>query len=185
MRESFVRRVVPSAFSGELKRAADRFALIAAAGELATKWGLTGWREGEAVAAAERCFKEWVKTRGTTGSSDIEAAIRQIRAFLGAFGESRFQVLSPGQHEALRIIPNRAGFKRLNDDDETEYLILQEPFRNELCAGFSHQSVLKELDRRELLVRDQRNMTIKPRLPGLGTTRVYCIRQEIFARDEC
>ena len=184
MRESFVRRLVPSGGSGELKRAADRFALIGTAGELATKWGLTGWSEGEAAGAAERCFKEWVKVRGTTGSSDTEAAIRQIRAFLGAYGDSRFQALNPGSPETPRI-PNRAGFKRVNDEGETEYLILLEAFRNELCAGFSSGSVLKELDRCHLLVRDHRNMTVKPRLPGLGSPRVYCIREAILEDEEC
>jgi uncharacterized protein (DUF927 family) len=42
--------------SGEVKRAAGRLALIAYAGEMATKWGITGWEEDEPSAPpSPRC----------------------------------------------------------------------------------------------------------------------------------
>jgi putative DNA primase/helicase len=137
-RDSFLAKTTLAKCSGEVSRAAMRFAIIAAAGEVATEWGLTGWLKEEANQAAERCFHEWVKARGTKGASDIEAAISQVRSFLGANGASRFQMLDPVQAEitAERII-NRAGFKRLSSDGQTEYLILQETFRSEICAGYS------------------------------------------------
>jgi putative DNA primase/helicase len=184
-REEFIRQCVPARGVGELRRAADRFALIAAAGELATQWGLTGWRTGEAVEAAQRCFEEWMNARGTAGPSDLEAAIRQVRAFLESNGGGRFQALSamPADAGAERI-SNRAGFKRLDGDGETEYLILKEIFSNEVCRGYSSSAVLKELDRRGFLVRDHPNMTIKPRLPELGSVRVYCIRAAILDGHE-
>ena len=95
-------------------------------------------------------------------------------------------MLNPVQQdiEAERII-NRAGFKRLNSDGQTEYFILQETFRGEICAGHSYAAVLKELDKRGFLVREHPNMTVKPRLPELGPTRVYCIRASILEGDEC
>ena len=37
---------------GQVKRAAARFAMLALAGELATSYGVTGWPEGAATAAA-------------------------------------------------------------------------------------------------------------------------------------
>jgi putative DNA primase/helicase len=167
-----------------LKRAADRFALIGAAGELATEWGLTGWREGEAIRAAERCFREGVKGRDTIGASDLEAAIRQVRAFLELNGASRFQPLKSSAEDAERII-NRAGFKRSNSDGDTEYLVLPEVFKTEVCKGYSYRAVLKELDKRGFLAHDPENMTIKPRLPELGSVRVYCVRAAIVNGDEC
>ena len=184
VREEFITRFVPAGASGELKRAADRFALIGAAGELATEWGLTGWREGEAIRAAERCFREWVKGRDTIGASDLEAAIRQVRAFLELNGASRFQPLKSSAEDAERII-NRAGFKRSNSDGDTEYLVLPEVFKTEVCKGYSYRAVLKELDKRGFLAHDPENMTIKPRLPELGSVRVYCVRAAIVNGDEC
>lgn len=170
-----------------MKRAADRFALIGAAGELATEWNLTGWTEGEAMAAAERCFKEWIEQRGTAGASDSEQAVRQVRAFLEAHGASRFQMLKPLADDTntdADTIRDRAGFRRRDADGEIEYLILPETFRTEVCSGYSAGEVLKELDRRGLLVRTQPAMTIKPRLPEMGIARVYCVRGAILGGDE-
>lgn len=192
-REEFIQRFVPTGSPGEIKRAADRFSLIAAAGELATEWGLTGWKEGESIGAAERCFREWMDQRGTVGASDIDAAIRQVRAFIEANGASRFQPIRSsalggvGEHpDDAKIVRDRAGFRRQHPETgETEYLILPEAFRKEVCNGFSYRAVVKELDQRELLVRTPPDMTIKPRLPELGIVRVYCIRAAILGDEEC
>lgn len=186
--EAFTRRFVPAHGTGEVKRAADRFALIGAAGELATEYGLTGWREGEAIDTAKRCFEEWVEERGTLGASDIEVAVRQVRGFLEAHGTSRFQLLRVGHgDEEAQIIRDRAGFRRFSseEDNETEYLILPETFRNEVCKGFSYQAVATELDRRKLLIRELPHLTIKRNLPEVGSVRVYCVRAAISGGDEC
>jgi uncharacterized protein (DUF927 family) len=79
--ESFVSEHVPAGASGEIPRVAERFALVGAAGEIATEAGITGWREGEAMDAAVRCFKAWLEARGSERASDDEAAIRQVRLF--------------------------------------------------------------------------------------------------------
>jgi putative DNA primase/helicase len=190
-RES-IARMIPADAAGEVRRAADRFALIGAAGELATRWGLTGWREGEAVECAERCFGEWLRGRGTVGNSDVEMGIRQVRAFLAAHGASRFQTMGKssrgrGDHneDEAYTIRDRAGFRRRNrDTDETEYLIFKDTFRTEICAGRDYQAVAKELDRRKLLLREPPNMMMKPHLPELGKTWVYGVRAAILEGGE-
>ena len=88
-----IKQIIPPGSTGEVGRAADRFAIIGAAGELATQWGLTGWAEGEATQAAHHCFQEWLRDRGTTGSSDVEAGINRVRTFIAVHGTSRFQSL--------------------------------------------------------------------------------------------
>ncbi len=45
--------------SAVAQRVAERFALIAISGELATKYGITGWQHGAATAAAKRTFIRW------------------------------------------------------------------------------------------------------------------------------
>lgn len=84
--EKFRRFYVPADASGEVRRAADRFALVAVAGELATRWGITGWNRKEALRAAGRCFTEWAATHGKSGSADPEAAIGRIRHLLESGG---------------------------------------------------------------------------------------------------
>jgi uncharacterized protein (DUF927 family) len=192
-RDAFVQQFVPAGAAGEVKRAADRFALIGAAGELATEWGLTGWQQGEATESARRCFKEWTDQRGTTGASDTEAGIRQVRAFLGSNGTSRFQPIrypsragADDNPDEAQIVRDRVGFRRRDPKtNDTEYLVLPDAFRNEVCAGHPHQAVLKELHKRGFLVRDPPGLMIKPRLPELGTAWVYCIRAAILEGDEC
>jgi uncharacterized protein (DUF927 family) len=184
--EAFIRRFVPVNASGEVRRAADRLSLIGAAGELATEYGLTGWRETEAINTAGRCFDEWLRERGTLGASDNEAAVRQVRSFLEAHGTSRFQLLTNGQssHEA-QMVRDRAGFRRISlQTGETEYLILSEAFRKEVCGGFSYKAVATELDRRKLLLRELPHLTIKRELPEIGSARVYCVRSAILGGEE-
>ena len=180
--------VIPADAAGEVRRAARRFALIGAAGELASMWGLTGWREGEAIEAAKRCFEEWLQGRGTVGNSDVEMGIRQVRVFLATQGASRFQAMGKAsrggrvdnEHET-KIIRDRAGFRRRNrDTGEPEYLIFKDTFRTEVCAGRDYQAVVKELNRRELLLREPPNLMMKPHLPELGKTWVYGIRAGIL-----
>ena len=72
-------------------RVARRFALIGAAGELATTYGLTGWDTGEAAAAAARCFRAWLAQRGSPGDTDETRAIAQVRLYFEHYGRSRFE----------------------------------------------------------------------------------------------
>jgi putative DNA primase/helicase len=134
----FLARHVPAGASGEVFRAAQRFALISAAGELATDAGITGWEQNEATRAMEQCFKDWLKLRGTAGAVDVEAAISQVKNFIEVNGGSRFQSMKArrdGQGDLIHEkVVNRAGFR----DDEgktTMYLILPEVFRcEETCC---------------------------------------------------
>jgi len=183
-RASFLAERLPASCSGEVTRAAGRFALAAVGGELATELGLTGWQSGEGTEAAARCLSEWIAARGTIGRGEIEAALRQVRGFLEAHGASRFQSMHPrltsvGEEIPERVI-NRAGFKREDAEGETEYLVLGEVFRRELCAGFDHRMVARTLEERGYLVSDNGRLMTKPRLPELGNTWVYAIKSGIL-----
>ena len=181
--KSEVRLTLPPNAAGEVVRAADRFALVGAAGELATKWGLTGWEKGESIQAITQCLHAWIAARGTLGNSDLEAGIIQVRAFLGKHGSSRFQRLLSNprtNRNEEEVVRDRVGFYRSDENDETEFLILLDVFRGEVCAGRDFTGVAKELHKRGFLVRDGQNLTIKPRLPGLGSVRVYCVRSAIL-----
>ncbi|GAC1621119.1 MAG: hypothetical protein NVS9B10_03540 [Nevskia sp.] len=68
LRRAFLARHVPKGVDGQVVRVAGRIALIAAAGELATLAGITGWEAGEADAACARCLDAWIDTRGGTGN---------------------------------------------------------------------------------------------------------------------
>ena len=104
LRDAFLDRHVPDGATGQVRSVAGRFALIAAAGELARDYGVLPWPEGEAMRAAGACFSAWLEQRGGAGPAEDAAALAQVRGFLEAHGESRFTPLTTpvsGQEPAL------------------------------------------------------------------------------------
>jgi uncharacterized protein (DUF927 family) len=177
--ERFVGDEILSGSSAEVLRVARRFALAAAAGEIATGFGLTGWRNGEATRAIDRCLKAWLAARGSMGPSDIDAGISQVRAFIEAHGASRFQ---SSEHTEEKVI-DRAGFLKRGDGGKvTHYFFLPEKFR-EVCAGFQHEVIAKALLERGLLDTDGKGrLQKKPRIAEFGTSvRVYAINAAILS----
>jgi len=185
--QDFLAKHVPSGASGEVFRAAQRFALIGAAGELATDAGITGWGRDEAADAAALCLELWISGRGTAGSGDAESAIAHVRRFFEAHGASRFQVV---RHSATEIdvespdedkVVNRAGFRRKTAEGETEFLVLPETFKSEVCAGFDYRMVARLLEERGFLDCQRPELTKRVRLQGnLGLIRAFCVRASIL-----
>jgi putative DNA primase/helicase len=175
LRSNFIDKHVPTDTSGEVRRAAVRFALVGAAGELAEQ--ITRWPKATSIEAAARMFEVWMFNRDSHGHQDDENAIKQIRAFLELHGGSRFQDVSdPGTH-----VYNRAGFKRIDAEGETEYLILSEVFRLEVCKGYDVRAVLKLLIERGYLTKgDGRNFMKRETVPEIGRTRVYLVSRKIL-----
>jgi len=101
----------PLGDDGQVARALKRFALIAAAGELATAVGLTSWPPGEARSAALTVFKNWLDGRGGAGDHEAREAIERTRAFLLQHGASRFEPLDVAEGEHKPVVHNRAGWK--------------------------------------------------------------------------
>jgi uncharacterized protein (DUF927 family) len=197
--EEVLKDMLPDTPIGAVSRVAHRFALAAFAGELATEIGLTGWEPEEATDAAKALFQTWLDARGTSGSTDEEAAVRQVRAFLEQHGSSRFQRLrhpvkvdSKGvaatDEENLitddRAVINRAGFvKPDNAGDISEYFIAPEVFRGEVCKGFDYRMVARALQSRALLISDKKPdcLTRRQRTPE-GSLGFYCVSTQIHEK---
>ena len=88
--KDFRQRYLPKAASPQVIRVFGHFALMAAAGELATKFGITGWAEEEALNGVMKCFQAWLDNRGDLGMQEETGAISQVRNFFELHGESRF-----------------------------------------------------------------------------------------------
>jgi uncharacterized protein (DUF927 family) len=177
--EDVLDRCVPPGAMGEVYRAAQRFSLIAAAGELATEFGLTGWDRGEASESAARCLESWIAGRGTAG----DAGINQVRRFLEAHGASRFQAIRNQEEDLLEnhVVQNRAGYVRKTSAGEVEFLMFPETFKNEVCVGFDYQRVARSLEARGLLERQPPDLTMRVRLPGsLGLIRAFAVKASIL-----
>lgn len=178
--KQFASEVVPRGSVGQVERVALRFALVSVAGELATHYGLTGWQQGESEKAAKACFASWLEGFGT-GNREDAALLAQVRAFFEAHGASRFESMT-ATHE--QRVPNRAGFVRTNATGETEYLVLREAFKAELCKGFDHRKAAKTLQAAGWIVGggDDRP-TQKLRLPSMGLTRCYVFTSAMWGGE--
>lgn len=203
-------QIVPEAAGGQVERVGARFALVGAAGELATAAGLTGWPAGESEQAARECFNAWLAARGGIGNGEVSAMLRQVRRFLEAHGEGRFTWWHRAADDHNSKTLHRAGLRRmLNDRGEpiktnhdhatdygdrmpatlgenvsVEYFVLSEVFKSELCQGFDPQAVARVLLEHECLtVKEPGRYSVKERLPGLGSARCYRIAPRIFELD--
>ena len=93
-RDEFLSEHCPADADGQVKRAADRFGLVAAAGELATALGILPWQQGEATTCSRRVFqgmarRAWRAWRGRNqrrhpaGAALYRAAWRKPLCTLG------------------------------------------------------------------------------------------------------
>ena len=170
--QKFVQKYVPEGSSGQIIRAARRFALVSAAGESFTDAGLSGWEKSEAENSALRCFQDWLSEYGASPKED-QNILRQVRLFFEKHGSSRFEPMERAIDDN-RIFHNRAGFWRHNDD-EKEYLLLPNVFRDEICSGLDHKNVIRVLSNQKWFVTDNdgKHAQQNIRLPGLGQKRCY------------
>lgn len=98
--------------SGLVRRVADRFALVAIAGELAREAGILPWAKGTAWHAAQRLFNEWIEDRGGAGHVEAARLVERVRGFLLAHQEGKFtdyHRAKAGDTHAPRT-PGRCGF---------------------------------------------------------------------------
>lgn len=173
--KKFVDEVTPKDAAGQVVRVSRRFALGAIAGELATRYGLTGWVAGEATKAARQCFDAWLEGFGGNGNREERAILDQVRAFIETHGACRFEDLDATSDQ--RII-NRVGFFRTGVNGEREFLVLPKAFGKDICQGFNEKAVKSTLIKAGLLIpaKDGKPTQVH-RLPGLSSaSRVYVIR---------
>ncbi len=200
-------QMIPEGASGQVERVGARFALVGAAGELATAAGLTGWPVGESERGARACFNAWLAARGGMGNGKVVAMLRAVRRFLETHGEGRFAMWHRSADDHAPKTLNRAGVRRmLNAEGEPiksnsqhgaeygdrmppvageqvsfEYFVLAETFRAEVCQGFDYRAVCKVLLDHGCLTPDKgRPFDCRPRLPGVGPSTCYRIAPAIF-----
>lgn len=87
-RADMMRRLGAKECDGQVQRVADAFGLISAAGELANRFGITGWPAGSVAAVVEQLFRKWLARRGTSGSLEEAKIIEQLVDLLeGRYGQ--------------------------------------------------------------------------------------------------
>lgn len=143
----------------QVANVARRFALIAVAGELASRAEVTGWDANAATDAAATCFKAWLAERGGVGAREDMQALTQMRAFMTAHASSRFEDwrepdpaaqsedMARPPHERFRTV-KRVGWRRWVQQDDGRYVwvyyLLADGMR-EALTGLDFRAALKVL----------------------------------------
>ena len=142
---AIVAKLVPEKSSAQVKRVAESFALLAYAGEEATKLRITGWPEGTAFSSIERCFRGWLADFGNSESLEEEQIVSHVLNLLISH-KARFSPLeSVGQ-----ITPqNRLGWF---DGEQNMFYVIGEIYNDEFCNGRRNREVSKVLFKRGILV---------------------------------
>lgn len=155
-------------------RAAKALVLIGLAGELATKYGLTGWRKGEAFDAVEIALKGWRTFQGGV-QTEHEQILVSVRAFIERHGDSRFSD-KDGDPKQTHTVYNRAGYWRDHPDGRI-YLLTSEALK-EALRGFDLLRGLDALDSAGWIAeRDQKARSVRVQINS-KRSRFYAVRPE-------
>jgi uncharacterized protein (DUF927 family) len=175
---------------GQAGRAAERFGLVAAAGELAIELGVVPWTKGELTADAYELFAAWLRARGGAVPYETRQIVAQVRRFMEAHGESRFDDVDPppknsftGDMIERKPVTNRAGWRRGKGEDR-RWHVPPETFRQEICAGLNPTEAARVLAETGALEKGaDGRLTQVVRLPEMKPQRLYVLTPCIF--DDC
>lgn len=202
--ERLAKEWTPRGAHGQVKRVAQRCALVAVAGELATQAGITGWKQGEAETASLMCFESWLDERGGAGDLEVNAMIEQVVGWFEANQDARFQWWHRAKDDHAPKVAKMAGYKRImrdgvgatitqqNDDGvwvsddagcELAWYVLPATFKDEICAGHDARTVARLLIERGIIqAGSDGRATRLERLPlTTKPSRCYVFNQSVFS----
>jgi putative DNA primase/helicase len=187
---------------GQVRNVARRFALLAVAGELATKAAITSWTPDAATEAVGTCLRAWLAERGTAGAREDVQAVQQLRDFLARHGASRFEDWrdSDPQADALQGDPdaqppatrfrpvNRAGWRRWVAEGGGRHgwrYYLTRDGMAEALGGLDRRQAHQALIARGFLLPDAAGKPSRPvKPPGHPKARLYEVLGSILAAED-
>jgi len=170
--------LTPKGAGNQVGRAINRFALVAAAGELATRLGVTGWPEGEAVRAVRVCLKAWLAERGHLGNKEDAATLEQVRRFITAHQCTRFADWFDASHRPANMV----GYRKVESGGVSFFVL--PPGWAEITKGRDpKRAALLCLEAGYLLTgKDKKRLQRKARLPGMsGVVWAYLLTDRVLA----
>ncbi len=158
--------------TGQESRGAERFALLAMAGELAIDFNILPVPKGAAADAMLELYEGWRAGRGE-GPSEYRQILRSIADFIARHGDARFSNVN-NKYEEVR---DRAGYWEEAPDESRLYLFSRTALE-EATQGFDLTSVVLALDSVGAIAkRDIGKNQVLKRLPDGSRQRMYFIDQ--------
>lgn len=177
----FERELCPPESGHQVGRVVARFALVAAAGEMASARGVTGWAGGVALEAVRQCMAAWLKERGHLGNHEDMGVMEQIKRFFTANQYSRFADWNDSNHRPHNMVGYRHVEKDPVSSEEAAVFYVQPTGWKEICKGFDAIKAAELCAEAGFLLRSEEGRyQSQVRLPGIGKTRAYKITANIF-----
>jgi len=184
----------------QIGRGARRFAVVAAAGELAAELDVVPWAPGEASTGAATLFKRWAADFGRSAPREDTDVIRLVQAYIEKYQNIHFWVAKPEQSEADQLdelaeredgkIHHRAGegrgtiqagYKGVKEGVGLMFFFNREYFK-EMLSGYDKRQALIALQDAGYLETDEGDRkTHKLRVDGLQS-RFYAVKRSILDR---
>ncbi|MDP3406600.1 MAG: DUF927 domain-containing protein [Brevundimonas sp.] len=196
----FLTTVLHAEDHGQARRGAQRFAVVAAAGELAALLDVVPWKPGEATAAAAALFRRWAAVFGRTELREDREAILRVRQFIERYEGSRFKALKEGQSEEDRLYDEAtqaasregearsldvAGYKGIHAGHGLVFHFNTETAKADLFLGLDADAALHALKKAGFLISNggPGRLTNKVSIPGVGKRNFYSVSATIMEAD--
>lgn len=182
--------------TGQVHRAAQRFGLVAAAGELATEFGVTPWTLGDAWNAAASLFERWADGFGRTARREEHDVIAVLRAAIER-DYSRFASLADDapadewEPPAAPALSDRAGEARSlstygfrHISGATVFYLFHDTGWAEVFRGFDPKFAAKVVEEAGFLERGDGAHVKKAKRVHGQVRRFYWVRADIMTAGE-
>lgn len=180
--EEYRNQLIGNQTEGHILRVANYFALVATAGEIASRANITGWIGGHSFNAVRKIYEQWLGSFKHVGDYENREILMHVKSFFEANETSRFESVTPDVQHAVRI-NNRVGYWKIVAGIKIFY-VLGEQFKNEVCKGYDSRKVAKVLLDSNFLDHDTGKTTKTTRLPCRSTPlRVYAIKESILGYE--
>jgi uncharacterized protein (DUF927 family) len=185
---SFLREAQLEGDTGQVYRGAHRFALAAAAGELAGAYGVAPWSEGAAFNAALAVFSRWASAFGRSAPRE-EQSVLQILSSAIEMQQARFARLD---EDAPELAPDDSSAREARAlstlgyvhhyGAETFYLVHQAGW-TEIFRGHDGVFAAKVVEKEGFLLRGEgKHLKRNKRVQG-QPRRFYWVRASILGRE--
>ena len=175
-------RLCPGGADPQVRRVAQRFALVSIGGYLAQKYKILPETLNISF-AVKSCFDDWLAERGTLGADEDRQIAERMRSFIEANATSRFQDVN----DPTQRINDRVGFRRTcgkRNSEMTEFLFFPSALEKEVFPEYSLRRVLQVLDSQGWLKHKRGpRYTARIMIQGEGRKEYYCIVPPVLSED--
>lgn len=160
-------------------RIADRFSVIALAGEKAIEYGLLPWPVGTCLQHCQSLYGEWLCKVGI-GSAEDRQILAAVADFIDRHGGSRFSDVKASDADVT--VRDRAGYwEAMSGGTDGRLYLFNRSGLAEAAHGYSFERIIRALESVDALAKrdsDGNRNSKKYRLPGGGSARLYVIDYE-------